>query len=60
MDGKILRMQSASVLIALSVPPLLPVYDKYVSGVNRAGQLRKPYGFDRKLNSFGYVCFSVI
>ena len=27
MDSKILRMQSASVLIALSVPPLLPAYN---------------------------------
>ena len=31
-----------------SVPPLLPAYNKYMGGVDRTGQMRKVYGYDRK------------
>ena len=41
--------QSSGVLVSKHVPPLLPAYNKYMGAVDRTGQLRKYYGFDRKV-----------
>ena len=40
--------QSSGVLVCKHVPPLLPAYNKFMGAVDRTGQLRKYYGFDRK------------
>ena len=48
MKGKVVRVQTDKLLRSQSVPPLLPAYNKYMGGVDRTGQLKKTYGFDRK------------
>ena len=48
MNDKVARVQAGGLLGYQDVPPLLPAYNKFMGGVDRAGQLRKTYGFDRK------------
>ena len=48
MDSKVFRLQCNGVLREQSVPPLLPAYNKFMGAVDLTGQLKKPYGFDRK------------
>ena len=46
MDSKVFRLQC--VLREQSVPPLLPAYNKFMGAVDLTGELKKPYGFDKK------------
>ena len=48
MSDTVVRLQSDGTLKHQSVPPLLPAYNKYMGGVDRTGQMRKVYGYDRK------------
>ena len=48
MDSQVFRLQCNGVLREQSVPPLLPAYNKFMGAVDLTGQLKKPYGFDRK------------
>ena len=48
MNDKVARVQAGGLLGYQAVPQLLPAYNKFMGGVDRAGQLRKTYGFDRK------------
>ena len=49
MPDRVPVRQSSGVLLSKHVPPLLPAYNKYMGAVDRTGQLRKYYGFDRKV-----------
>ena len=40
--------QKLGVLVAQSVPPLLPAYNKFMGGVDKTDQLHKYYAFDHR------------
>ena len=48
MPDTIVRLQPDGKLRHQSVPPLLPAYNKFMGGVDRTGQIKKTYGYDRK------------
>ena len=48
METHVVRVQLDRTLPFQSIP-LLPAYNKYMGGVDRLSQVRKTYGFDRKL-----------
>ena len=48
MPSKVARTQCNGVFGYQSVPPLLPAYNKFMGGVDRVSQIRRPYGYDRK------------
>ena len=52
METQVVRVQLDGTLQFQSIPPLLPAYNKYISGVDRLSQVRKTYGFDRKLKQY--------
>ena len=49
MESRVPVRQSSGALVSKHVPPLLPAYNKFMGAVDRTGQLRKYYGFDRKV-----------
>ena len=53
MKGKVYRGQvgqKSGVLVAQSVPSLLPAYNKFMGAVDKTDQLHKYYAFDHKCN----------
>ena len=48
MPDTVVRLQPDGKLRHQSVPPLLPAYNKFMGGVDRTGQIKKTYGYDRK------------
>lgn len=49
MKGKVARLPpDQKVLKYQSVPPVQPAYKKFMGAVDRLGQRRKTYGFDKK------------
>jgi len=54
LDSEVLPVQSDESLQLQSVPHALPVYNKYVGGVDCYNQVRISYGFDRK-----FTCYRV-
>ena len=57
MDTPVARIQAEGVLRYHSVPRLLPGYNKFMGGVDRIGQLRMMYGFDRKSKRYWFRLF---
>ena len=60
MNDKVARVQAGGLLGYQAVTPPLPAYNKFMGGVDRAGQLRKTYGFDRKCKRSWVRLFSVL
>ena len=52
MSDTVVRLQSDGTLKHQSVHRLLPAYNKYMGGVDRTGQMRKVYGYDRKSKQY--------
>ena len=54
METQVVQVQLDRTLQFQSIPPFLPAYNKYMSGVDRLSQVRKAYGFDKKSNEMLY------
>ena len=52
METQFVRVQLGGTLQFQSIPPLLSAYNKYIGGVDHLSQVRKTYGFDRKLKQY--------